>query len=57
MPLKEIKSNIDYNGKFDFTQRIEGHLSGKSIENFNNLFKKLTAKENLANIETKIPMH
>ena len=47
MPLKEIKSNIDYNGKFDFTQRIEGHLSGKSIEkNFNNLFKKkLTAKE------------
>mgnify|MGYP003302935980 FL=1 len=47
MPLKEINSNIDYNGKFDFSQRIEGHLSGKSIEkNFNNLFKKkLTAKE------------
>ena len=47
MPLNEIKSNIDYNGKFDFSQRIEGHLSGKSIEkNFNNLFKKkLTAKE------------
>ena len=47
MPLKDIKTNIDYNGKFDFSQRIEGHLSGKSIEkNFNNLFKKkLTAKE------------
>ena len=47
MPLKEIKSNIDNNGKFDFSQRIEGHLSGKSIEkNFNILFKKkLTAKE------------
>jgi len=47
MPLKEIKSNIDNNVKFDFTQRIEGHLSGKSIEkNFNTLFKKkLTAKE------------
>ena len=47
MPLKEIKSNIDNNGKFDFSQRIEGHLSGKSIEkNFNTLFKKkLTAKE------------
>ena len=47
MPLNEIKSNIDYNSKFDFSQRIEGHLSGKSIEkNFNNLFKKkLTAKE------------
>ena len=47
MPLKEIKSNIDYNSKFDFSQRIEGHLSGKSIEkNFNNLFKKkFTAKE------------
>ena len=47
MPLKEIKSNIDNNEKFDFSQRIEGHLSGKSIEkNFNTLFKKkLTAKE------------
>ena len=47
MPLKEIKSNIDNNGKFNFSQRIEGHLSGKSIEkNFNTLFKKkLTAKE------------
>ena len=47
MPLKEIKSNIADDSKFDFSQRIEGHLSGKSIEkNFNNLFKKkLTAKE------------
>ena len=47
MPLKEIKSNINNNEKFDFSQRIEGHLSGKSIEkNFNTLFKKkLTAKE------------
>ena len=47
MPLKEIKSNIDDDSKFDFSQRIEGYLSGKSIEkNFNLLFKKkLSAKE------------
>ena len=47
MPLKDIKTNIDCNGKFDFSQRIEGYLSGKSIEkNFYNLFKKkLAAKE------------
>ena len=47
MPLKEIKSNIKYSDKFDFTQRIEGFLSGKSIEkNFELFFKKkMSAKE------------
>tara|TARA_Y100001970_G_scaffold269948_1_gene363257 strand:- start:6798 stop:7703 length:906 start_codon:yes stop_codon:yes gene_type:complete len=47
MPLKEIKSNIDENSKFDFSQRIEGYLSGKSLEkNFYLLFKKkISAKD------------
>ena len=47
MPLKEIKSNIKYSDKFDFSQRIEGFLSGKSIEkNFELFFKKkMSAKE------------
>ena len=47
MPIKEIKSNIEHSENFDFTKRIEGYLSGKSIEkNYYSLFKKkLTAKE------------
>ena len=47
MPLKEITSNIQHSGSFDFSKRIEGYLSGKSIEkNYNLLFKRnLTAKE------------
>ena len=47
MPLKEVKSNIENNNTFNFSQRIEGYLSGKSIErNFYILFKKkLSAKE------------
>ena len=47
MPIKEIKSNIEHSENFDFTKRIEGYLSGKSIEkNYHSLFKKkLTAKE------------
>ncbi len=47
MPLKEITSNIQHSESFDFSKRIEGYLSGKSIEkNYNLLFKRnLTAKE------------
>ena len=47
MPIKEITSNIQHSENFDFTKRIEGYLSGKSIEkNYNLLFKKkLTAKQ------------
>jgi len=47
IPIKEIKSNIQYSENFDFTNRVEGYLSGKSIEkNYYLLFKKkLTAKE------------
>ncbi len=47
MPLKEIKSNIDDDSKFEFSHRIEGYLSGKSIEkNFKLSFKKeLSAKD------------
>jgi len=47
MPLREINSNIQHSESFDFTKRIEGFLSGKSIEkNYNLLFnKKLSAKE------------
>jgi|TARA_B100001540_G_C15774651_1_gene628080 fructokinase len=47
MPIKENKSNIEYGEKFDFSNRIEGYLSGKSIEkNYYYLFnEKLTAKE------------
>jgi len=47
MPIKEISSNIKKSDNFDFSQRIEGYLSGKSIEkNFYNIFKtKLSAKE------------
>ena len=55
MPLKEIKFNIDDKSQFDFSQRIEGFLSGKSIEkNFNLLFKKkLSAKDIFAKYRTK----
>tara|TARA_B100000700_G_scaffold298934_1_gene365352 strand:+ start:2002 stop:2907 length:906 start_codon:yes stop_codon:yes gene_type:complete len=47
MPLKDVKLNIDEDNKFDFSHRIEGYLSGKSIEkNFKLLFKKkLSAKD------------
>tara|TARA_B100000945_G_C20393507_1_gene603606 strand:- start:428 stop:1333 length:906 start_codon:yes stop_codon:yes gene_type:complete len=47
MPIREIKSNIKHLESFDFTNRVEGYLSGKSIEkNYDLLFKnKLTAKE------------
>ncbi len=47
MPIKEISSNIKKSDNFDFSQRIEGYLSGKSIEkNFYNIFKtKLSTKE------------
>ncbi len=47
MPIKEIKTNIEKSKNFDFSQRIEGYLSGKSIEkNYLNLFnKELSAKE------------
>ena len=47
MPIIEIKSNIKHSENFDFSMRIEGYLSGKSIEkNYALLFKKkLTAKE------------
>ena len=47
IPIKEVKSNIEQSNTFDFSQRIEGYLSGKSIEkNYLNLFKKkLSAKE------------
>ena len=47
MPIKEVNSNIENSENFDFTKRIEGYLSGKSIEkNYHSLFKKkLTAKE------------
>lgn len=47
IPIREIPFNIEKSNFFDFSQRIEGHLSGKSIEkNFYLLFKKkLTAKE------------
>tara|TARA_Y100001970_G_scaffold292032_1_gene431617 strand:- start:10834 stop:11739 length:906 start_codon:yes stop_codon:yes gene_type:complete len=47
MPIKEIESNIISSQNFDFTNRIEGFLSGKSIEkNYYKLFKeKLTAKD------------
>ena len=47
MPIKEVNSNIEQTKSFDFSQRIEGFLSGKSIEkNYFNLFKKtLSAKK------------
>tara|TARA_B100002051_G_C16706355_1_gene624015 strand:- start:833 stop:1738 length:906 start_codon:yes stop_codon:yes gene_type:complete len=47
MPIKDIKSNIEHNENFDFSERIEGYLSGKSIEkNYYNIFKKkLSAKD------------
>ena len=32
MPIKEITSNIQHSENFDFSKRIEGYLSGKSIE-------------------------
>ena len=47
IPIKEIKANIQHSENFDFTNRVEGYLSGKSIEkNYYSLFKKkITAKE------------
>ena len=47
MAIKEVNSNIEQTKSFDFSQRIEGFLSGKSIEkNYFNLFKKtLSAKK------------
>jgi Transcriptional regulator/sugar kinase len=47
IPITEIGSNIQLSERFDFTKRIEGYLSGKSIEkNYNLLFdKKISAKE------------
>ena len=47
MPIRGTKSNINNSETFDFSNRIEGYLSGKSIEkNYDLLFKKkLTAKE------------
>ena len=47
IPITEIGSNIQLSEGFDFTKRIEGYLSGKSIEkNYNLLFdKKISAKE------------
>ena len=47
MPVKEIESNIEFSENFNFTKRIEGYLSGKSIEkNYYTLFnKKLTARD------------
>ena len=47
MPINKVRSNIEYDETFDFSKRIEGYLSGKSIEkNFYSLFnKKLSAKE------------
>ncbi len=47
MPLKEVEANIEYSDKFNFSNRIEGFLSGKSIEkSYKNFFKKkLSAKE------------
>ena len=47
IPITEIGSNIQLSERFDFTKRIEGYLSGKSIEkNYHLLFdKKISAKE------------
>ena len=47
MPIKEVNSNLEKSKIFGFEQRVEGYLSGKSIEkNFYNLFKKkLSAKQ------------
>ena len=40
MPIKEVNSNLEKSKIFGFEQRVEGYLSGKSIEkNFYNLFK------------------
>ena len=57
MPLKEINSNIDYNGKFDFSQRIEnipetlktlalGHNSIRRIENLPRSVRHLELENN-----------
>ena len=55
MPIKEITSNIKESENFDFTKRIEGYLSGKSIEkNYDLLFnKKLAAKEIFSEYRSK----
>ena len=55
IPIREIKSNIQHSEPFDFTQRIEGYLSGKSIEkNYEFLFKKkLNAKEIFSDYRNK----
>ncbi len=55
MPIREIKSNIQHSESFNFTQRIEGFLSGKSIEkNYELLFqKKLNAKEIFSDYRNK----
>ena len=55
MPIKEIKSNLNNSETFDFTNRIEGFLSGKSIEKNYDLFfkKKLTAKEIFSEYRSK----
>ena len=47
MPIKDVKTNIKHNENLDFSERIEGYLSGKSIEkNYYNIFKKkLSAKD------------
>ena len=47
MPIKDVKTNITHNENLDFSERIEGYLSGKSIEkNYYNIFKKkLSAKD------------
>ena len=55
MSLREIKSNIHHSESFDFTKRIEGYLSGKSIEKNYYLLskKKMTAKEIFAQYRNK----
>ena len=47
MPIKEIDSNINESESFNFAKRIEGYLSGKSIEKnyYSSFNKSLTAKE------------
>ena len=47
MPIKDVKTNITHNENLDFSERIEGYLSGKSIEKnyYNILKKKLSAKD------------
>jgi len=54
MPIREIKSNIQHSESFNFTQRIEGYLSGKSIEKIMSYyFKKTKCKEIFSDYRNK----